>query len=124
QGERRLERARALGEERRQVKARALAKVEHLRSAALRDLHETDLFQSLDRLAYHVAVDAEDLAQLTLGRDRRSRRVAAADDLRGELLENPVGQRALLDGLQGHLRDSLAAGTTSVCAPHAGSTGS
>ena len=120
QRQQRLDGLGVLGDDRQQIQSGGLAEVEHLRAAALDDLDQPDLFQALDRLADDMTVDRQDLAEVALGGDRRAGRVATADDLGGELLEDLVRKRLLLHRSKGHRPSSLAAGPTSRSESRAG----
>ena len=97
-----VDRLDVLGDDREQIQAGGPPVVEHGRAPALAHPDETHLLQALDRLPDDVAVDLQRLAQLALGGDRRADAVGAGDDLRGDLLEDPVGQRASVECLQSH----------------------
>ena len=104
------------GEDGEQIQTRRAAKVEDFGSASLDDPHQAELLEPAQGLANHVPVDREDTAQPPLGGKTRARRIAAADDLAGELGEDLVRQRRVLDGPQRH-QVKVSAGPTNCHGP-------
>ena len=96
-----------LRHDREEIEAGVALEVEHLRAATLRDLHEPDLLEPLERFAHHVPVDVEHHRQRPLGRQMRSGGVAPRDDLGRHLLEDLFGERTGSNRVERHCLNLL-----------------